>query len=202
MVAFFNNNNLNFVDFKFANAKYSHFWFNQWNNTDFYGANFQWADFSKSNISSTEFNTAISIHGARLPSNDIASDPNLIRDFPGSCHSSISNSWNYEMENNQSIILQKSGNFCSFALNMSLREAVLFQKISLLHIWNSTIWPFSFVLLRGKMGEHVSIQLIGVTINGTILSNVTMGRCQHWKKRIIISFSFCFFSFFRFYCYE
>lgn len=175
---------LSFVDFTFANLKSARFEYCKVSQVNFNHANLQRAYFSIYNIGHREWTSALSIHDATLDGEENGRDRNLIIDEPGLCNSLISNSWTSDTLTLNLVSLQEYQNRCRFVLHSTPNEATLSQRVPLTPVWNSKLWPFSYALLNGEMGTGVSIELIGITKNGSIRNDISMSEYSLFSKFI------------------
>lgn len=138
----FDETRLENIDFESANLKYTRFIRNTWKNLKFTNSNLRLADFSTLNISTINFDDALSIHDAKLPNGLYGQDKNLIRNASKLCNSSM--------------------------LNVS-------QSIYLEPIWNRELWSRSKAMFNGNVSRGVSVDLMAVAKNRSMLNKVTIG---------------------------
>ncbi|CAF3446502.1 unnamed protein product, partial [Rotaria sp. Silwood2] len=77
--------------------------------------------------------------------------------------------WTSLIENVESAVVVQQKNECYAALLSNESKAVISQNVSLENEWNPDLWPYSHALLHARLSNGVSIELIGISRNGTIL---------------------------------
>jgi uncharacterized protein YjbI with pentapeptide repeats len=175
-----------------ADLSHSIFW-----NVNAKGAYFDRADltnvnFSRSNLHETDFNntkvtdsqlfSALSIRDARLPNGTLARDPNLINNGQADCNISLVKNWKLQTGKVTTEISDDNTSNCHFVLQSYDNGATMSQRISLLNIWDSNIWPYPRAVLSARVGIDVSIQLSGISSIGKTRAQYKISKFKHNSK--------------------
>ncbi|CAF1430342.1 unnamed protein product [Adineta steineri] len=94
------------------------------------------------------------------------------------------NSWSVLVGNVDVAFSAQYKNECNIALRSNESKAIILQNILLANIWDPYLWPSSYALLTARLSVGVSIELIGITRNGTIRNQQTLNISTNtqWKQ--------------------
>jgi uncharacterized protein YjbI with pentapeptide repeats len=139
------------------------------NNTIFSLANLQNADFTNTTITDNQLQSALSIRNAKLPNGTLGQDRNLIKNGDANCKISLVRHWQVQNGHIAVVLSKEDRNQCQFSLQSVITGAIMSQRITLVGIWDSSIWTNSNVELQADMSSEVSIELSGKSSNGAVL---------------------------------
>lgn len=174
MIVNFDDIELSDVDFTSANLRKSHLWIFGWHRVNFTDANLCEADLSVSTFTYTQFAVARSLRDAKLRNSRIGSDPNLIKNPPGLCNSTIFNSWTTDSIPDI-FHTQNFGGRCLFVAYPDGNQSILSQTIQIQNILDFNLWPTSHALIVANVSKHVLVTLSVLMENGTIQNEIHIG---------------------------
>jgi len=157
------------ADFTGANLMNSSFHSALLDEADFSFANLQNADFTNTTITDNQLQSALSIRNAKLPNGTLGQGRNLVRNGDPNCNISLVHHWQIQSGNIFVVTSKKNRSKCQFTLQSLATGAIMSQRITLVGIWDPSIWSSSNVELQAHMSSEVSIELNGKAINGTVL---------------------------------
>ena len=172
-------------NFTFANlkeAKLLNVNVEEFKKNSFFGANLQKAEILcgslTDHMAKSEMKAIVSIHGAKICTKHHR-DPNLIENGHFACNISVKDKWSLLIGNVQVAFSNQYKNECYITLLPNESKAIISQNISLTNIWDTELWPYSHSLLHAHMSVGVSIELIGMSLNGTILNKHTRSEYEN-----------------------
>lgn len=172
------------ANFEHSNLKRTLFQFANLKGVNFSHANLYGAIFIATAITDKQLESALSIQDALLPNNTRARDENLINKGASNCHISHENGWILQNGNVIAVESNHSDSYCEFILQTVSTGASMHQRINLSNKWNSTIWPYSQVVLRASMSIGVSMELNGINNNNQILDRQTLSKFHYAGYRL------------------
>jgi uncharacterized protein YjbI with pentapeptide repeats len=157
------------VDFSYANFKNSSFHGATLSNANFSLANLQNADFTNTNITDNQLQSAISIRNAKLLNGTLGQGRSLVKNGDANCNISLVDHWRVRNGNITVMSSKENRDECQFTLQSFATGAIMSQRITLVGIWDSSIWTNSNVELQGHMSSGVSMELNAKNNKGIIL---------------------------------
>jgi uncharacterized protein YjbI with pentapeptide repeats len=179
------------VDFSYTNLKGSSFHSAALNNANFSFANLQKVDFTNTIITDSQLQSALSIRNAILPNGTLGRDQNLIQNGDANCNIPLVSHWQVQNGNIAVMVIEENRNECQFSLQSLATGAMMYQRINLVPIWDSSFWKDSRVELQAHMSSGVSIELSGKARNRTVVKKEVTSKLSI----LIISHKFCIFRF-------
>jgi uncharacterized protein YjbI with pentapeptide repeats len=157
------------ADFSYANLEGSSFHSADLTNTNFSFANLKDVDFTNTTITDIQLQSALSIRNAKLPNGTLGHTRNLIRNGKADCKTRLIDSWDIPSDHIAVKTSNENRNDCHFVLKSNINEATMWQRISLVNVWDPTIWTYSSVELHLSGSSGISLELNGLENDGTIL---------------------------------
>jgi uncharacterized protein YjbI with pentapeptide repeats len=153
-----------------AHLKGSSFGSARLNGTNFSLANLQETDFTNTTITDIQLLSALTIRNAKLPNGTLGQGRNLMKNGGPNCDISLVDHWQIQNGIISVVLSKENRSQCQFILQSLTTGAIMSQRITLVGIWDSTIWTYSNVELQARMSSGVSIELSGRTSNETVLN--------------------------------
>ncbi len=167
------------ADFSYANLSGSLFWntnlrsasFRNADLTDvsFYGANLRNADFTNTTITDGQLESARSIRNAKLPNGTLGHGRNMIKNGDANCNITSLHPWHVHNGSIAVVPSETNPNDCRFILQSNVTSATMSQRISLVNVWDSTLWMSSTVELFVYNSSGISTKLFGLNNDGAII---------------------------------
>jgi uncharacterized protein YjbI with pentapeptide repeats len=136
---------------------------------NFSHANLCDADFTNTTITDSQLESALSIRNAKLPNGTLGRTQNLIENGDANCNIESLYPWQVQNGNIAVVASKKHPNDCQFVLKSHVIGATMCQRIRLVDVWDFTIRTDSNVELHFYHSSGVSIELNGLSNNGTII---------------------------------
>ena len=161
-----------------ANLKGTSFRGAKLNDANFTLANLAQADFTGSQITDSQLHSALSIRDARLPNGSLGRDPNLLVNGYADCNTFVQTNWYVREGVVDTVIFNNNSSNCRFVARSPDLRTAMSQSINLTNVWNPIVWTRSGAGLLAQMADGVSVQIIGMSSNRTVLGQKSLSETR------------------------
>lgn len=185
---------MNYSSFWHSNLNYASFIDSNIKGIQLLGATLYNATFKNVNVKTAQLKSALSIQDVVLSNRTRIQDKNLINNGEHNCNISHINGWTLRSGNVTTLKVGQYNDFCEFTLQSISTNATIYQRVNLSNKWNSTLWPYSYTVLRADMSTGLSMELRAINSTNHVVDYQALSELKYVTHASDISFIYRFYS--------
>lgn len=194
MAASFKGTDLNYSSFWHSNLNYASFIDSNIKGIQLLGATLYNATFKNVNVKIAQIKSALSIQDVVLSNRTRIQDKDLINNGEHNCNISHINGWILRSGNVTTLKVGQYNDFCEFTLQSISTNATIYQRVNLSNKWNSTLWSYSYTVLRADMSTGLSMELRAINSTNHVVDYQALSELKYVTHANEISFIYRFYS--------